>query len=212
MPGPVRSIVFDLDGTLYVNDELGERIAATAALYIADLRGIDPAAAGRLIDETKALLAARTGHASSLSHACLELGGDLRDLHHRFAAEVNPEDILVRDERVVELLRRLGERFGLYLYTNNNRTLSGRIMAAIGVTGLFGRVFTIEDSWRPKPDRTVIAGIFREIGTTPAQCLFVGDRYDIDLRLPAELGCRVHLSRSIDELLALHSIMSEEPR
>ena len=211
-PGPVRAIVFDLDGTLYVSDELGERIAAVAARYVADLRGIDPVAAGHLIDETKALLAARTGHASSLSHACLELGGDLRDLHRHFAAEVNPDEILERDERVVELLRRLRERFGLYLYTNNNRVLSDRIMAAIGVTGLFNRVFTIEDSWCPKPDRAVLEGVFREIGSTAAECLFVGDRYDIDLRLPAELGCRVHLSRSIDELLALHSIMSEEPR
>lgn len=212
MPGPIGAIVFDLDGTLYVNDQLGGEIAACADRYVAQLRGITTAEAERLIGETREMLAARTGHASSLSHACMELGGDLRELHRRFAAEIAPEGLLSRDERVVALLRGLAERFGLYLYTNNNRSLSGRITEALGVSGLFARVFTIEDSWRPKPDRGVIETILREIGKRPAECLFVGDRYDIDLRLPEELGCRVYLSRSVDELLALHSITTEETR
>jgi putative hydrolase of the HAD superfamily len=201
-------VIFDLDGTLYVNDALGGEIAACADRYVAELRGITPAAAERLIGETRELLAARAGHASSLSHACLELGGDLRELHQRFAAEINPERLLTRDERVVALLRGFGERYGLYVYTNNNRSLSARIMEALGFSGLFARIFTIEDSWLPKPDRGMIETILREIGKRPAECLFVGDRYDIDLR--AELGCRVYLSRSVDELLALQSIMSEE--
>ena len=93
-----------------------------------------------------------------------------------------------RDERVVAMLQRLQERFRLYIYTNNNRTLATRIMRATGIEGLFAAVFTIEDYWRAKPDRLALADFFAAIGAEPVACLFVGDRYDVDLRLPEEHG------------------------
>lgn len=204
----IRALVFDLDGTLYVSDGVGREINASAMRYLATLRGISPEEAKLLVRETKAKIAALTGWTASLSHACLELGGDLRELHRHFAAEIVPEPYLSRDERVVELLRRLGERYELHIYTNNNRLLSSRIMGALGVVGYFRRVFTIEDSWRPKPDREVLREIFREIGQEPPQCLFVGDRYDIDLRLPLELGCRVFHTRTVDELLTIETTLA----
>lgn len=204
----IRALVFDLDGTLYVSDEVGRQIDASAMGHVAAVRGISPGEAKVLIRETRQTIAARTGRDASLSHACLELGIDLRALHCHFAAEIMPEPHLQRDERVVELLRRLGDRFELHIYTNNNRLLAARIMGALGIAGSFRRVFTIEDSWRPKPDREVLEGIFREIGQAPGQCLFVGDRYDIDLRLPEELGCRVFLTRTVDELLTIETILT----
>lgn len=203
-------IVFDLDGTLYQSESLGGEIAACADRYLAVLLGVSPEEAGEVLRRVRRELTARFGREASLSDACRELGGDLRELHNRFAAEVNPEPHLRRDGRVVQFLRTLGAGRELYLYTNNNRSLSGRIMDAIGVTGLFRRVITIEDSWRPKPDRQALEALFADIGREPSECLFVGDRYDIDLRLPAELGCSVYLSRTVDELLGLTLPLSED--
>lgn len=203
----IRALVFDLDGTLYVSDEVGREIDESATRHVAAVRGISPGEAAILVRETRERIAARTGRTASLSHACLELGVDLRELHRHFEAEIVPEPHLQRDERVVELLRRLGERFELHIYTNNNRSLASRIMGALGIGGCFRRVFTIEDSWRPKPDRQVLEEIFREIGQEPSRCLFVGDRYDIDLRLPRELGCRVFHTRTVDELLTIETTL-----
>lgn len=203
----ISAIVFDLDGTLYVSDALGEEIAAAANRYVAELHAATVTDAERLLREAKERLTAKQAGAATLSQACLALGGDLPELHRRFAAEIDPARLLRRDERVVALLRRLGERFDLYLYTNNNRSLSGRIIAALGVAGLFRHIYTIEDSWRPKPDRDTLAKILHDIDRQPGECLFVGDRYDIDLRLPAELGCAVFLAQSVEQLLSLNSII-----
>jgi putative hydrolase of the HAD superfamily len=205
----LKSLVFDLDGTLYVNRELEREIHVCSCRYFAELRGVSLEEAGFLIRETRKRLAEEVGIESTLSHACLVMGGDLEELHRRFAGEITPEGYLTPDERVIRLLYSLGSRYGLYIYTNNNRTLSERIMESIGVSGMFRRVFTIEDSWRPKPDRGALEGVYRGMGRMPGECMFIGDRYDVDLRLPAAMGSTVFLSTGVEELLHLNKIMQE---
>ena len=206
----MKAMVFDLDGTLYVNGDLGREISLCACCYIADLRGVSVAEADALIRATRQSISTETGTETTLSRTCLKLGGDLRELHRRLAEEIRPERFLARDERVVKLLQVLGRRFELFIYTNNNRRLSARIMESIGVAGLFRQVLTIEDSWQPKPDREALEKIYTTIGRRPAECLFVGDRYDIDLRLPATMGSAVFLATSAEELCPLAKFLHEE--
>lgn len=200
----LRAIVFDLDGTLYRDDRLGEEIHQSACRYVASLQGVSAAEAGSLLLEARSCTGGSDG---TLSQAVVALGGDLQELHRRFTLEVHPEAVLHPDPRVLELLGRLAGRFELHLYTNNNRSLSGRIMALIGVAGSFQKVFTIEDSWRPKPDRPELLGILDAIGRMPGETLFVGDRFHVDLELPASLGCPVLETRSIEELLELGQLV-----
>jgi putative hydrolase of the HAD superfamily len=202
----VKAIVFDLDGTLYQNDRLGEEVNQCACRYIASLRGVSPAAADRMLQEARDC---QSGPGKTLSLAVISLGGNLQDLHQRFATEIEPEGVLTMDERVPQLLRRLAGRFEIHLYTNNNRELSGKIMAQIGVAGMFGKVFTIEDSWRPKPDPVALQGILEAIGRKPCEALFVGDRYGVDLSLPEEMGCAVFEARTVAELLQLEQLLGD---
>lgn len=210
MLGELKALVFDLDGTLYVNKDLGHEINLCACRYIAELKGTAVAEARELLRETKKRLAKDSGMDSTLSHACMELGGDLKTLHRRFADEIEPATFLSRDERVVSLLHTLRSKFDLAIYTNNNRRLSTRIMEAIGVAGLFRHVLTIEDSWQPKPNRGALENIYYVLDSKPAECLFIGDRYDIDLRLPAAMGSMVFLATCVEELLPLNKLLHGE--
>jgi putative hydrolase of the HAD superfamily len=203
----LKSLVFDLDGTLYVNNDLGREIHICGCRYVGELNGTGVAEADELIRATKKRLKEASGFDSSLSHACMELGGDLRELHRRFVEEIHPERFLCPDDRVVRLLQSLRSRFDLYIYTNNNTHLSASIMECIGVLGLFRRIFTIEDSWRPKPDMDALNGVYGAIGRKPGECMFIGDRYDIDLRLPAAMGSTVFLAKSAEELFPLNKLM-----
>ena len=108
---------------------------------------------------------------------------------------------------MVALLKRLGSKHELYLYTNNNGCLTSRIMGLLGIDGMFRRIFSIEDFWRPKPDREILESIFTEIRRPPQECLFVGDRYPIDLMLPEQMGARVFLSTSGEELLRVETVI-----
>jgi putative hydrolase of the HAD superfamily len=204
----IGGIVFDLDGTLYVCDRYAAEIQAAAAGYIAALLQISSAQAGLIMAATRLRLAEESGTVHTISAVCTELGGNAPDLHRFFGKNLRPEACLVRDERVVRLLERLAEKFTLAIYTNNNRALTTRIMNCLGLDGLIAHIFTIDDTWRGKPDEEMVMRVLTALGLSPEEALFVGDRYDVDLRLPEQLGCRVYLSQRLEQLLRLEELLT----
>lgn len=203
----IRGIVFDLDGTLYVCDRFAAEIQTAAAGYVAALKQISVAEAGLIMAAARLRLSEESGTVQTISAVCTELGGNVQDLHRFFEQNLRPEAYLVRDERVIRLLEQLTEKFSLSIYTNNNRILTARIMNYLGLNGLFDTVFTIDDTWRGKPDEEMVQRVLGEIELSPGEALFVGDRYDVDLRVPEQLGCPVYLSQNLEQLLRLEEFL-----
>lgn len=204
----IRGIVFDLDGTLYVCDRFAAEIHDAAVAYFAGLKRIDREEAELLMAVTRQRLTEESGTVQTLSAVCVELGGSVPDLHRHFERTLRPEADLVRDERVIRLLERLAGKFLLYIYTNNNRVLTTRILDYLGLDGLVSGIFTIDDSWRGKPDEGMVKKVLEQVGLAPGETLFVGDRYDVDLRLPERLGCPVYLSQNLEQLLRLEDLLT----
>lgn len=206
-PHGIRAIVFDLDGTLYVSDVYAATILDEAAAYIAGVLGVSTEEARQAMSASRQRLTKERGTVQTLSSVCSDLGGRTHALHSHFRKHLYPELHLKRDERVAALLERLSRRFCLYVYTNNNSVLSLRILSHLGLDGRFNTIFSIDDSWRSKPDEVRLEQVLQEIGKPPPEVLFVGDRYDIDLALPEQKGCPVYLSRTIDQLLRLDIVL-----
>ena len=204
----IRGIVFDLDGTLYVCDRFAAEIHDAAVAYFAGLKRIDREEAELLMAVTRQRLTEESGIVQTISAVCRELGGSVQELHRHFERTLRPEAYLVRDGRVIRLLERLAGQFSLYIYTNNNRVLTTRIMDYLGLDGLVRGIFTIDDSWRGKPDEGMVKKVLEQVGFAPGETLFVGDRYDVDLRLPERLGCPVYLSQNLEQLLRLEDLLT----
>jgi len=207
----IRGIVFDLDATLYVCDRFAAEIQNASVTYIAGLKRLTPAEAGELVASTRQMLTEESGTVQTISAVCRELGGSVQELHRFFERTLRPEAFLVRDERVIRMLERLAERYSLYIYTNNNRVLTARIVNYLGLDRVMSGIFAIDDAWRPKPDEEMVGRILEQIGLVPNEALFVGDRYDVDLRVPEQLGCPVYLSRNLEQLLRLEELLIFSP-
>jgi putative hydrolase of the HAD superfamily len=209
MPGysHIHGIVFDLDGTLYESREYASTIQEAAATYIAGIKKTDREYARQLIIDTRRKLAEERDEIPTLSAVCGKLGGTIQELHAYFQSHLHPESYLLRDLRVIALLESLKEHFPLYLYTNNNRALTIRIIVLLGLGGLFRKIYAIDDTWTAKPDEEMLNRILDETGLLPEEVLFVGDRYDVDLRLPEQRGCPVYLSQSVEQLLRLEDLL-----
>lgn len=206
-PAEIRGIIFDLDGTLYVCENFAAGIHDAAAAYIAGLKGISQDEAALLMGAARKKLAEENGTVQTLSAVCRELGGSVQELHRHFVHKLRPEAYLVRDERVIRLLETLAERFPLYIYTNNNCALTTRIINHLGLNHALNGLFTIDDEWRAKPDEEMVKRILETIGLSPDEALFVGDRYDVDLRVPEQLGCPVYLCQNLEQLLRLEELL-----
>ena len=206
-PVDIRGIVFDMDGTLYVCDRYAAKIQEAAAAYIAGIKHINQDEAAQLMAATRLQLEGESGTVQTLSAVCTCLGGSVQGLHRFFEDNLRPEAYLERNEQVIRLMERLAEQFSLYIYTNNNRVLTARIMNYLGLAGTVSGTFTIDDTWRGKPDEGMVNRVLGEIGLSPEEVLFVGDRYDVDLRVPEQLGCPVYLSRNLEQLLRLEELL-----
>ncbi|MBT1072255.1 HAD family hydrolase [Pelotalea chapellei] len=204
----IRAIVFDLDGTLYVSPEFAAVIQEAAVIYMAALKGMERDEMRAMMAATRARMTEESGLQPTLSAVCTELGGNIIDLHGFFSKYLKPEECLVRDDRVVTLLERLRSRYGLYVYTNNNHSVTTRIIDCLGLDNIFSAVFAIDDLWIGKPDEARLDQILKTIGHAPGEVLFVGDRFDVDLRLPEQKGCPIYLSQSVDQLLRLDALLN----
>lgn len=206
-PQQIKAIIFDLDGTLYVSEPFEQAVWHSVTRYVGDLLSLPPEAAAATLSATRRRLSEERQTLQTLAATIEALGGTVQELHHRFAAELHPEQLIEPDPRVAPLLQALQQRYTSWLLTNNNRTLTDRIMGRLGVQDCFERVITINDTWRPKPDDTVLDELLDGLALPAETVLFVGDRYDIDLRLPQLRGCPVLLTRTPDELLLLDQLL-----
>ena len=203
----IKAIVFDLDGTLYVSERFEQVVWQSAARYAGDLLGVSAEEGGRRITALRQRLTEERGTLQTLAVAIEVMGGTVPDLHRRFAEELEPRHHIEPDPRVTALVEGLGQCYNCWLLTNNNRTLTDKILTTLGLESAFERVITINDTWRPKPDESVLDEVLEALGHGPEQVLFVGDRYDIDLRLPAARGCPVLHTTTVDDLMALAALL-----
>lgn len=210
-PGVIRSIVFDLDGTLYVCPPIAAEIERAAVDLVAATRGVNRAAGRDLLRLARRRLTEIRDEEPTLTQTCLDLGIELPEFHAALQKGVHPERYLDHDPVLVALLDSLSEHCDLYIYTNNNLALTHKILSLLGIQTLFRRIYTIEFAGAPKPDREAFFRVMEDIGGSPRSFLFVGDRQVVDLKIPATLGCATLLVREVADLLQVHKLLGLIP-
>lgn len=159
--------LFDLDNTLYPLDSgLAERISARITLYVEELTGLPHADAHAL---QKRYLAE---HGLTLRGLMSHHGVD-PDAYHAFLSTA-PLDCLTPDPGLAAALARLpGRRL---VFTNADAGHAERVLARLGLGGLFADVFHIASAdFRPKPDPECFARLVAAHAIDPARTAFFDD-------------------------------------
>lgn len=206
-----RSIVFDLDGTLYACPEMAGEIQAAAEALVAESRGVSLKEGRQLLRRARQRLAEALEEEPTLTRTCLELGIEVAEFHWALQQQVHPERYLEPDPILYALLDSLRDDYDLFLYTNNSLPLARKILALLGVEDLFKRLYTIEFAWSPKPDPEALQRVLEDIGGLPESFLFVGDRPQVDLKVPAALGIPTMRVQEAEDLLQIHKLLGLIP-
>ncbi len=210
-PNEISSLVFDLDGTLYICPRVADEIQRAAEKLVADSRGISRSAARDLMRCARKRLTEILEEEPTLTRTCMELGIEVPEFHRALQQGVYPEKYLSPDPVLGALLDSLRDHCELYIFTNNSLPLARKILALLDVEEHFRRLYTIEFSWIPKPDPESFRRVLEDIGGPPESFLFVGDRRQVDLKIPDSLGISTLLVSETADILQIHKFLGIIP-
>ena len=160
--------LFDLDDTLYpLESGVGLDVSERITTYVERLTGLPR-------DEARALQKRYLAqHGLTLRGLMLHHGVDPHDYHAMF--DDLPLEAIAQDGALVAAIARLPGR--KIVFTNASEAHAGRVLARLGLTGLFDGVFHIEAAgFAPKPSAEAFERLIAAHEVEPRSAAFFEDR------------------------------------
>ena len=189
IPEDLRAIVFDIDGTLYTSSLYVFEQVDAQVRHFAHIRGMSEDQAREQIRHyRKTWSAQHGGRKISLGNTLTAFGISIQESIEWRNTLLEPERFLKPDPELRKVLIELGKKYKMVCVTNNPVPAAVKTLRAIGVEDILTSVIGLDTCLASKPNRKVLEAAVSLLNVQPEQCLSVGDRYDIDLALPLEMG------------------------
>ncbi len=187
-----KVIIFDLDGTLYKNPEIRKQFAAAAYHTLSKYKNIGVADAQKLIEDKRETLKVQYGSPVPYTLTLKSFGISIEDWHTENVVYFDPRDYLTKDEKLKKSLNELKQHYRLAILTNNNRIQTERILEALDLKDVFDKIFTYNSFKLLKPNPEFLERAVEDMNVEPEACLFVGDRFNIDLSPAKKLNMHIY--------------------
>ena len=119
---------------------------------------------------------------------------------------MEPADFLKRDDRLIQTLNELSKRFNLICVTNNPVFTARKTLNAIGISEFFPEIVGLDTCLKSKPALEPFEKACEITGIPPKECIAIGDRYDIDIALPLEMGMGGILVTGVEEVYTIKEL------
>jgi phosphoglycolate phosphatase/putative hydrolase of the HAD superfamily len=205
-----------MDGTLYTH---AAYLASQTELPLRRLAQVHGTSYGAMKAEFEAYRAAwerehrgRAGEETiSMGNAFKAFGVSIEE-NVRWREELyEPERYLRRDPRLRETLIRLSGAgtgpFLLAVLTNNPVSVARRTLRCLGVEEFFSAVIGLDTYMLSKPHRLPFQQAAESLRLSPERCVSIGDRYEIDIALPLDMGMGGILVDGVEDVYALPGLL-----
>lgn len=208
LPEHATCLIFDIDSTLYTCPEYAHEQIDSQIRHFADLRGMTHDEARALIaDSRRTYAAAHGGKKISLGNLFTSLGISIEESIAWRKTLFDPADYLTKDDRLIATLTALKARYHLVCVTNNPVLPAEQTLRALGVAELIEKTIGLDTCMKSKPAREMLE-CAADVARAPfGECVSIGDRYDIDLALPLELGMGGILVSGVEDVYGLPDIL-----
>jgi phosphoglycolate phosphatase/putative hydrolase of the HAD superfamily len=209
LPPEIRGLMFDMDLTLYRNEDYYASQRSNQITLAAAELGYAPYDFERRLTEWEDAFRLAHGKSPSLGNALLGAFGYsiVRSVELRRRA-ARPQDYLGADQRLAEVLAELSSRCPLVLVTNNPRDVAERTLDVLGVRALFPRIVGLDEAGHSKPHPAAFDLGYEALGADPKTVVAVGDRYAVDLEVPLSRGSGGVLVETMDDVYALPLVLA----
>jgi phosphoglycolate phosphatase/putative hydrolase of the HAD superfamily len=208
VPERCGAIIFDVDSTLYTHPEYARSQIDLPIDRLARLKETTFDAMYAEIEKFKKNWAVKHGGRQiSLGNTFTHFGVSI-DESVKWREELcRPEQYLTPDVQLRSVLEKLQSKFALAIVTNNPVSVAARTLSALGVGDMFRAVVGLDTCGVSKPHEDPFLRAAVLCGTVTEACVSVGDRYEIDIALPLELGMGGILVDGVEDVYNLPEIL-----
>jgi phosphoglycolate phosphatase/putative hydrolase of the HAD superfamily len=208
LPQNLKTIIFDIDSTLYTNDAYAHEQVDVQIRRYAELQGISADAARAKVRAYRERWAAEhNGAGVSLGNTLEAFGIPIQTSIQWRRELLEPAQFLHPDPKLEETLARIKERFFLIAVTNNPVLPAQKTLSALGVASFIPEIIGLDTCGVSKPHKAPFLLAAEKTGVPAEHCLSVGDRYDIDIALPLELGMGGILVDGVKDVYELPNLL-----
>ena len=214
IPTDLKAFIFDIDSTLYTNPAYAFEQVDCQVRQFAKERGITADEARKMVaDYRKQFAAEHNGSKVSLGNTLLAFGVPISQSVQWRRELLEPSDFLGRDNKLIETLAILQEKYQLICVTNNPVLPARKTLDAIGVSDFFPQIVGLDTCLKSKPAVEPFQTAVEWLSKSSTEeikaenCLAVGDRYDMDIALPLEMGMGGILISGVEEVYQIPKSM-----
>ena len=201
IPQNLRAFIFDIDSTLYTNAAYAFEQVDCQVRQFAKERGITADEARRMVaDYRKKFAEEHNGSKVSLGNTLLAFGVPIEQSVQWRRELLEPADFLSRDERLIQTLINLQSKYKLICVTNNPVLPARKTLEALGVSEFFPEIVGLDTCFKSKPAVEPFQTALNILNEKAENCVAVGDRYDMDIALPLEMGMGGILVSGVEEI------------
>ena len=208
LPEKLKTIIFDIDSTLYTKGAYVSHQSKVQIRRFAEVRGISEKEARTMFDDYRSEWSKTHGGVKiSESTTFAALGIPIETSVAWRNELIEPADFLSRDKHLIEVLQLLKKSYALVCVTNNPVGVGHKTLGALGVEHCISFVIGLDTFGKSKPAREPFEKAAEETGAEIAECLSVGDRYDIDIALPFAMGMGGILVDGVSDVYKLPDVL-----
>ena len=197
VPKKLKTIVFDIDSTLYTNEAYVSHQSEVQLRRFANVRGISEKKARTMFDDYRSEWS-KTHDGKKISEMTVAWRNEL----------IEPADFLSRDEELIAVLQTLKKAYALVCVTNNPVSVGRKTLSVLGVEDCIAYVIGLDTFGKSKPAREPFEEAAHRTEAAIEECLSVGDRYDIDIVLPLDLGMGGILVDGVSDVYELPNVLN----
>lgn len=201
LPQNPKTLIFDIDSTLYTNAAYAFEQVDCQIRQFAKERGITEDEARRMVADYRKQYSARNGGKKiSLGNTLLAFGIPIAQSVEWRKTLMEPAAFLTRDEHLIQILETWQQRYNLICVTNNPVFTARKTLEAIGVSEFFPEIVGLDTCLKSKPALEPFEKACELTNTPPQECIAIGDRYDMDIALPLQMGMGGILVTGVEEV------------
>lgn len=208
IPENLKTIIFDIDSTLYTNDEYAVEQVDVQLRHFAKIKNTTPEQIRKMIEDFRNnYRKEHNGKNISLGNTLTHFGISIEESIKWRENLLEPKNFLHPDSKLIEVLSKLKEKFNMICVTNNPVLPAFKTLQAIGIDKLIPEIIGLDTCHKSKPDPEILKLAAKKTNAKIDECLSVGDRFDIDLRLALELGMGGILVDGVEDVYTFDKLL-----